>query len=360
MNYQKIPLIPGKVDIVTSKGELNYQEVLNDFDSADYIFVTTYNISQNRKALLNLLKKASTHAEVRIVTNIPNRYETYYGGNARKKARESINNYTRKLSSSDDTEQIDAFFNFENHSKVILTNNIAYIGSANFSEESSNSRETGFIIKDKKLVQVVIDNLVPIILDESIRYYGNSFVEKKLVLSLLASRLEAASINIEEESYTYVGRFDEVKIYNHWDPQLREESLEVLLDLTQEIEEEIYRINELYETDEFTDLMDLDAIEQIRILCSEDDNISELASFSEHYYASDLIAEWNVHNEEMDEAAQRASDQTAEKKQELAEAAQQDIENLFKNVQKIHSSFELVIEKLENLENEQEISIDNT
>ncbi|MCM3131215.1 phospholipase D-like domain-containing protein [Paenibacillus polysaccharolyticus] len=360
MSYQKFSLIPGQIDIVTSKGESNYQEVLNDFDSADYIFVTTYNISQNRKALLSSLKGAAAHAEVRIVTNIPNRYETYYGDNVRKKASESINNYTKKLNSNDNEESIGAFFNFQNHSKVILTNNIAYIGSANFSEESNNNRETGFIIRDRSLIQVVIDNLVPIILDESIRYYGNSFEEKKLVLSLLASRLESASIKIEEESYTYVGRFEEVKTYNHWDPQLRQESLEGLLELLEEIEDEIYRINELYETDEFADLIDSDSIEQIKILCSEDDNISELASFNENHYASDLIAEWNVHNDDMDEAAQRASDQTFERKQELAEAAQQDIESLFLNIQRIQNSFELIIRKLEELEDEQETNIDNT
>ncbi|MGV7116751.1 phospholipase D-like domain-containing protein [Paenibacillus kyungheensis] len=360
MSYQKFPLIPGQIDIVTSKGEINYKEVLNDFDSANYIFVTTYNISQKRKKLLSLLKRAADHAEVRIVTNIPNRYETYYGDKVRDKARETINNYTRKLSSNDNEEQIDSFFNFENHSKVVLTNNIAYIGSANFSEESNNNRETGFIIRDRKLVQVVIDNLVPIISDESIKYYGDSFENKKLVLSLLASRLKSAAMKVEEESYTYIGRFEEVKIYNHSDPQLREETLEVLLELMEEIEDEIYSINVLYETDEFADLIDSDAIKQIRILCSEDDNISELASFSERYYASDLIAEWNVHNEEMDEAAQRASDQSSERKQELAEAAQQDIESLFLNVQKILNSFELVIRKIEDLRNEQEISIDNT
>ncbi|WIV21137.1 phospholipase D-like domain-containing protein [Paenibacillus polygoni] len=360
MSYQKFSLITGQIDIVTSKGESNYQEVLNDFDSAEYIFVTTYNISQNREALLNSLKEAATHAEVRIVTNIPNRYENYYGDKVRKKASESINNYTKKLSSNDNEESIGAFFNFQNHSKVILTNNIAYIGSANFSEQSSNNRETGFIIRDRSLVQVVIDNLVPIILDESIRYYGNSFEEKKLVLSLLASRLESASIKIEEESYTYVGRFEEVKNYNYWDPQLRQESLEDVLGLLEEIEDEIYRTNELYETDEFADLIDSESIEQIKILFTEDDNISELAKFSETNYASDLIAEWNVHNEDMDEAAQRASDQTSERKQGLAEAAQQDIENFFLYVQRIQNSFELIIKKLEELQDEQETSIDNT
>lgn len=359
MSYQKFSLIPGQIDIVTSKGESNYQEVLNDFDSADYIFVTTYNISQNREALLNSLKEAATHAEVRIVTNIPNRYETYYGDKVRKKASESINNYTKKLSSNNE-ESIGAFFNFHNHSKVILTNNIAYIGSANYSEESSNNRETGFIIRDRSLVQVVIDNLVPIILDESIRYYGNSFEEKKLVLSLISSRLESASIRIEDESYTYVGRFEEVKNYNYWDPQLRQESLEELLGLLEEIEEEIYTINELYQTVEFTDLIDSEAIEQIKILFSEDDNISELANFSETHYASDLIAEWNVHNEDMDEAAQRASDQTSERKHELAEAAQQDIEDFFLHIQRIQNSFESVIRKLEELEDEQKMKIDNT
>lgn len=85
-----IPLIPGQIDIVTSKGEYNFQEVLDDFPNAETIFVTTYNISARRKDLVRALEDATTHAEVHIITNIPDRYETYYGAAPRERASESI------------------------------------------------------------------------------------------------------------------------------------------------------------------------------------------------------------------------------------------------------------------------------
>ena len=38
------------------------------------------------------------------------------------------------------------FFNFSNHAKIVGTENIVYIGSANFSNESKNNIESGIII----------------------------------------------------------------------------------------------------------------------------------------------------------------------------------------------------------------------
>ncbi|GFN29796.1 hypothetical protein PCURB6_00560 [Paenibacillus curdlanolyticus] len=68
MSSERINLVPGIIELVSSRDELNYQEVLDDFPNADYIFVTTYNISSQRNHLLDLLKDAAEHAEVRIGT----------------------------------------------------------------------------------------------------------------------------------------------------------------------------------------------------------------------------------------------------------------------------------------------------
>lgn len=76
---------------VTLDGDINYREVLDDFQQAKIIRIITYNISKNQKndALLDALK--DTEAEIRLITNVPSRMDTYYnssaGNNMRSAAR---------------------------------------------------------------------------------------------------------------------------------------------------------------------------------------------------------------------------------------------------------------------------------
>jgi hypothetical protein len=36
MSNERISLVPGKIELVSSKDELNYQDVINEFLNADY------------------------------------------------------------------------------------------------------------------------------------------------------------------------------------------------------------------------------------------------------------------------------------------------------------------------------------
>lgn len=155
---------------------------MDDFPNAERIFVTTYNISARRKELLRALEDATSHAEVRIITNIPDRYERYYGDAPRERASESIDRYTQRLDPSN-IDNLATSFNFSNHSKVIMTDNIAYIGSANYSEESKQSRETGFFVRGQDLVSIIRESIVPILINEGIPYFGSMLDDKKILLS---------------------------------------------------------------------------------------------------------------------------------------------------------------------------------
>ena len=78
---------------VYSKNELGYQEVLEHFDSASEITIVTYNISEKKQALVRALRSAGEHCVINVITNIPSRWETYYGDTFREKARQKINLY---------------------------------------------------------------------------------------------------------------------------------------------------------------------------------------------------------------------------------------------------------------------------
>lgn len=144
---KEIPFTSGR--FIASKDELGYTEVLEKFQSAKMIRVVTYNLSKNDKIdkLFDRLQQLDAKVDIQIVTNIPSRFNYYYkttaGEYLRGRAKENINTYIGKLNPSNFNAPVIPFFNFNNHGKIIGTEDIVYIGSANFSNESANNYETG-------------------------------------------------------------------------------------------------------------------------------------------------------------------------------------------------------------------------
>lgn len=60
------------------------------------------------------------------------------------------------------------FFDFSNHGKIIMTDSIVYVGSANYSEESANNTEFGFLSEDKEFIEFINMDVLPDI--QSISY----------------------------------------------------------------------------------------------------------------------------------------------------------------------------------------------
>lgn len=74
-------------EFVMSKDELTYAEVIEDFEEASSIHILTYNISKDKSDLLKALKKCDEDTEICIVSNIPGRWEKYFGEYYKSKAR---------------------------------------------------------------------------------------------------------------------------------------------------------------------------------------------------------------------------------------------------------------------------------
>ena len=85
-------------EFVMSKDELTYAEVIEDFEEASSIHILTYNISKDKSDLLKALKKCDEDTEICIVSNIPGRWEKYFGEYYKSKARKNISLYKSKLS----------------------------------------------------------------------------------------------------------------------------------------------------------------------------------------------------------------------------------------------------------------------
>ncbi|MBM7666096.1 hypothetical protein JOC25_002589 [Solibacillus kalamii] len=138
--------------MVITRDELGFQEVIDDFRNAEYIYIITYNISNSNDELLDSLRDIDENTEIKLFTNIPNRFESYFSNRSRETARARINTYITRLDPETFPERFASFFMFNNHMKLVMTNNIAYLGSANYSDESANSFEAGFIFEDNEAI----------------------------------------------------------------------------------------------------------------------------------------------------------------------------------------------------------------
>lgn len=188
---------------VYTKNELAYQEVLDDFNNASRIIILTYNISNKQSMLLEKLKETRTDCEICIITNIPSRWETYYQENYRELAHKSIKTYMTKLEPSKFCNKLNTFFDFNNHGKIIMTENIVYVGSANFSEESTDNREVGFISKDTELIGYFKHELFPEIKNESIPYYEYDFTELLLEARMALLAIHTLKSDLHQATYSY-------------------------------------------------------------------------------------------------------------------------------------------------------------
>lgn len=189
---------------VYSKDEYCYKEVIDDFANASKIGIITYNISKKSDDyLVDKLHVLDENIEVQIICNIPNRYEEYYKnrwGNDpyRYAAKNTISTYLGKLDPKKYNSRVEAHFNFDNHMKVIATNNIAYWGSANYSKESKNNFELGTITTDKEFIKYLFAEFFPEIKDASVPYYDEDYYELRLSLLRLINLCAKYKVILEE------------------------------------------------------------------------------------------------------------------------------------------------------------------
>lgn len=206
--YSSIPISAGEV--ILGRESMNYQKVLDDFPKAKQVRILTYNISKNqyRNELLNALKSINEDADVKIVSNIPSRMPTYYstgaGDSMRKSYRNNFAAYLERLNPENFPSNPEVSFNFSNHAKIIGTENILYVGSANYSDESSDNIESGTIITDKDAIKKIFEEFFPGIIDESIPYFEDNFN---------VFRLFAISMKAKFEKWLYW--FDNHLIWNN-------------------------------------------------------------------------------------------------------------------------------------------------
>lgn len=327
---------------VLSKDEIGYREVLDSFRSTKEIHILTFNISSRRDALLEKLKTLDSYVLVHIITNIPQRYENYRSEGARERARENIKIYMRKLLPAKFESQVIPFFNFNNHAKIITTDRIAYVGSANFSDESENNFESGFIIKDKSFIDFLKEKVFPTLINDSEPYFEDAFTEYKLFVLNLFSRL--SGLNNKFFTWGFYVDDEEFGSYyetNHSDFMIGATELEDFEIVLYELQETISRINDLfaevdnddpkiYKIENLKDIVDNTKILRMLELIEYDSNIFCECNFNYQKFCEAYLEDHALlaDEEHLDNYAERASVKASEFFEQIALEARDDINEL--------------------------------
>ena len=360
---------------VYSKDELGYQEVLDKFESAKEINIITYNISEKKQALIDALKKAGEHCSINIITNIPSRWETYYGQNFRDKASQKIKLYMTKLKPEDIGRKASVYFDFSNHGKIIMTDTMAYIGSANYSEESANNTEFGFIIEDSDCIEFIKAEVIEDIHKKAVPYYEYDYTELLLEANMALSAVYNIKNVLFEEVYRLHDDIDgEWFYYIENEACLTVSTLDKVVEIVGETckvagdifdaidvitdgdEDETILVNDKYE-----ELLNLDSeIEDMR----GRDPLIELSEFDTNDFINEQLQnEYSM--EAYEENLQRYIDYASEDAlcnvMDLTQAAKDDVDELLNALEKYINKFSEYVDNLRNRRYKKVSSnIDNT
>ncbi len=335
-------------EIVVGCDEYLYQRVLDDFENAEFIGIITYNISSKTNSLLlDKVKSACKNkTDAIIITNIPKRFPSYYSSVYAYSAKKMIDIYKDKLNPCKYNCKLNAFFSDINHSKIIMTNSIVYWGSSNFSDESCKNVECGTISTNPEIINYFKNSVFPKIIDISIPYYKDNFLNAITNLIDLINICTSAKQFIYEASFQPIADYDtnfkEKWIFNSTNNDLNISFLENFMHEISKFEDALSVIDSI--VDEYWELEELPyEIEKLKAMFEEYEdkyfdfygNISslfedlmQLANFDEHDVANKKI-EHNygmlAYDDDLDYYAEKAAKEANDEYQELIENSKETI-----------------------------------
>ena len=352
----------GNSKFIFTKDEFGYQEVLSEMATAKKIIIVTYNISAKHTYLIDCLKQASSSAEIQIFTNIPNRWETYFSQSCRGLADKNISVYLTKLRPEYIGERVSVFFNFDNHGKIIMTESVVYIGSANFSEESKHNIEFGFIVRNPDFIQFLLSEIVPAMEEKSVPYYYEyNFMPLLLEANMIMSTIFRLKNELYEQIYFLHDDIDgEWFYYNYNEDSLSGETLDNVMQIIAEANKIPGKIYDAVDTITISneELLDLIANtwDNLDLLSSKIENLIHSDSIHDlsHFYTNDHINNlleteyaMDAYEENLEKCIDAASEDAMCILTNLCTNAKDNLDKLLQHISDYQETFKTVVTQIE-------------
>jgi len=370
----KKEFITSNVKFVFSKNELGYQEVLDEMSDAKEITIITYNISDHHNHLINCLKHANDDCEINIITNIPSRWESYYNEQYRERAKRKINLYMTKLNPEKFAQKVSVYFDFSNHGKIIMTDKVVYIGSENYSEESEQNTEFGFISRDINFIDYLKNEVFFEVKQNSVPYYEHDFTELLLQATLIISALFNAKNCLYEEVYFLHDDIDgEWRYYNDTESTLSLRTLENIKEVISascQIASDIYdAIDDVTGSDENKTDTANELYEQLLEISHEleklifSDSVYQLAVFETNKYIDNLLQTkyaMEAYEDNLEDCIDKALDDALGELSILAHTAHEKLDHIFELIDNFKNTYSELIGFFKRYHKKINQEIDNT
>jgi hypothetical protein len=186
----------------------NFAQVIPQLTASKNVAIVTWSFDPDTQ-LHDTLRQLPENSKLTIITNVPDRFPTYYNNRVRERARSQIRSYIERLAPTTYRCAADTWFCFNNHAKIIICDTIAYVGSANFTHPSQNNFEAGYITAEATEISQLVQ-LLERIKSESIAYFDVQTSPELQQIFLFALEVPALLSTIEDQNF-------EVKMNYHTD-----------------------------------------------------------------------------------------------------------------------------------------------
>lgn len=357
--------------LVFGKGDYTYQRVIDDFVNSKFVGIITFNISSKKDLLLDKLKHACKNGtEAVIITNIPKRYPSYFGIKYKVAAKNEIDLYKQRLNPANYGMRLSPYFSFDNHSKIILTDNIAYWGSSNFSDESSDNFECGTISTDKELINYLKREVFAKIQEHSVPYFEYNFAIAIANLGSLIPVCKIARRKLFDAAFVpwsdYDTNFEEKWIYRTTDSGITLQFLRNFIGLFSQFGDALDVIDNIVdafeEVDEIPD--EVQQLEELFIQYNESyekfyevitdlfENLEDVANYDVSEEASKKIVDdygMVAYDDAFDHYAELAMQECFDDYESLIKDAKPSVIEALQNLDKMVDYFEKLKQTLSNL-----------
>ncbi|MGO1581355.1 phospholipase D-like domain-containing protein [Senegalia sp. (in: firmicutes)] len=266
------------------------------------------------------------------------------------------------------------FFNFKNHGKIIMTNNVAYVGSANYSDESRHNIEFGFISRNQDYIKFLKNEMTKEIEELSTPYFEYDYLPLLLEVKMHLSNLFALKEELFNQVYSYYDDLDgEGYFYNDTEDRLRQITIDNIIKEINEctkyfdtICDVAYKLtdddNVLDELNEYYENLEILEKQFEDISCNE--KLFELVCFDSTERANSILQEEysaEAYDEYLDGYAQIAMDKAHEEFQDLCQETREELDSMIKTIQDYLVLYKESLEEFEDLEfRKVSENIDNT
>ncbi|MED4010011.1 hypothetical protein P4606_05005 [Priestia aryabhattai] len=162
-----------KGELVLTKDKSNFENIIQSLKSSKKILVSTYSID------FKLFNNIDSNTSLEVIVNIPSLKKMWYIDELKRLHKKFTN--------------VSTYISLDNHSKIIISDTGAYIGSANFSESSYDNFECGIRVGVENLPQIY--EMFKALKKDAILYDGTNY--KVTRISIIIQQINEIKVGIE-------------------------------------------------------------------------------------------------------------------------------------------------------------------